>query len=287
MSLSVDLLKKKEHAVDVLRSFGSAVVALSGGVDSATLLAVAREALGADRILAVTGRSDAVGEDEIADAAGVAKQLGVRHEVVDTFEMEREAYRANAGDRCFHCRSELFGILRAIAGRGGRQGVVYGAIVDDLSDDRPGMKAAVEFGVGAPFLDARIGKSDVRALAIHYDLHVSEKPASACLASRIPVGTEVTPERLSQVGRAEVSLRNLGFRQVRVRHHGEIGRIELGEGEAGRLSEPRLRDDVVAAVRAAGFRYAVLDLEPYGKPSTEGRREPTLHSILPAREGGQ
>jgi uncharacterized protein len=276
---SAGLVDKKRNAIALLRKNRSVLVALSGGVDSAALLAIACEALGSENILAVTGRSGAVTEDEIEDARKVARALTVRHEIVDTLEIERVEYRANSGDRCFHCRSELFDVLSRIAAERGCDAVAYGAIVDDLGDYRPGMDAARQRGVLAPLLDANIGKNDVRELAIKYNLHVREKPASACLASRIPVGTEVTPERLGQVGRAEAALRNLGFRQFRVRHHGDIARIEFGEGEGDRLFDPSLRAETVRSVKNAGFRFVAVDLELY--------RAGRLHSIEPRRDSGQ
>jgi len=276
---SAGLVDKKRNAIALLRKNRSVLVALSGGVDSAALLAIACEALGSENILAVTGRSGAVTEDEIEDARKVARALTVRHEIVDTLEIERVEYRANSGDRCFHCRSELFDVLSKIAAERGYEAVAYGAIVDDLGDYRPGMDAARQRGVLAPLLDANIGKNDVRELANEYKLHVHEKPASACLASRIPIGTEVTPERLGQVGRAEAALRNLGFRQFRVRHHGEVARIEFGEGEADRLVDPGLRAETVRAVTTAGFRFVAVDLELY--------RAGRLYSIEPRRDSGQ
>jgi uncharacterized protein len=287
MSLPDDVRIKKERAVSSLRTYSRALVALSGGVDSATLLAIAREALGADRILAVTGRSESVSDAELQDAAGIARRLGVRHEIVDTFEMLRQDYRANAGDRCFHCRSELFDVLSQVAGREGCDVIAYGAILDDLGDHRPGMKAASMAGVVAPLLEAQICKTDVRVLAKLYGLHVDAKPASACLASRIPVGTPVTSERLMQVGRAESELRRFGFRQIRVRHHGDIARIELGEGEADRLADAGLRANVVAALRTVGFRFVVLDLDGYREGSLNPGPPAALYSIGPSRDGGQ
>lgn len=271
--------RKKQRAVSLLREHRTVLVALSGGVDSAALLALACEALGPDRVLAVTGRSGAVTEVEIADARAVARALRVRHEVVDTFELEKKAYRENSGDRCFHCRSELFAVLSGIARERGIDAIAYGAITDDLGDHRPGMEAARQLGILAPLLDSDIGKNDVRALANKFNLHIHDKPASSCLASRIPVGTEVTPERLRQVGRAEEALRGLEFRQFRVRHHGELARLELGPGEIERLSVERLRADVARVIKEAGFRYVAVDLEPY--------RPAGLHSIEPKRVNGQ
>ncbi len=273
------IIRKKQRALSLLREHRTVLVALSGGVDSAALLAIACEALGPDRVLAVTGRSGSVTGAEIDDARRVAQALKVRHEVVDTFELERAEYRANTGDRCFHCRSELFEVLSALAAERGIDAIAYGAIVDDLSDHRPGMEAARRMGILAPLLDAGIGKNDVRTFANEYKLHVHEKPASACLASRIPIGTEVTIERLTQVGQAEAALRSLGFRQFRVRHHGEMARIEFGTGEVERLADPILRAEIVRAVKDAGFRLATVDLEAY--------RETGLYSIGPRPEIGQ
>jgi pyridinium-3,5-biscarboxylic acid mononucleotide sulfurtransferase len=287
MSLPADVMMKKIDAVGTLRSQSKLIVALSGGVDSAVLLAIAREALGPDRLVAVTGRSDAVTDEEIEDAARVASGLGVRHRVVRTFEIEREAYRSNAGDRCFHCRTELFEVLARLAAEADGARVAYGAILDDLGDHRPGMRAAAELGVLAPLVEARICKLDVRALAEYYDLHVGDKPASACLASRIPIGVEVTPERLGQVARAEREMRSLGFRQFRVRHHGDIARIELGPGEADRLLDPALRAEIASRVKAAGFRFVALDLEGYREGSLNPAPAEPLYSIAPKREGGQ
>lgn len=279
MQRSVGTMKKKERAISLLREHRTVLVALSGGVDSAALLAVACEALGPEQVLAVTGRSGSVTEAEIEDARAVARTLKVRHEVVETFEIERSEYRANTGDRCFHCRSELFAVLSGMASRSGIDAIAYGAIVDDLGDHRPGMEAARQLGILAPLLDAGIGKDEVRSLASDFGLHVHEKPASACLASRIPIGTEVTLARLSEVGRAETALRSLGFRQFRVRHHGEIGRIEFGAGEIERLADPILRTEIVRAVKKAGFRFVAVDLEAY--------RETGLYSIEPSRVSGQ
>jgi len=288
MNDSTGLFEKKQNAISVLRKHRGVLVALSGGVDSATLLAIACEALGPERVLAVTGRSAAVTNGEIEDARLVARALQVDHEIVDTRELDRPGYRANAGDRCFHCRSELFAVLEGTARTRGLEAIAYGAIVDDLGDDRPGMEAARRLGILAPFLEANISKADVRILANQFGIHVHDKPASACLASRIPVGVEVTPERLAQVNRAEAGLRRLGFSVFRVRHHGEIARLEFGDGEAARLDLGTVRQAVVAAVLEAGFKFAVLDLEGYraggaGKPSRAER----LYRIDPSRESGQ
>ncbi len=242
---------------------GRTLVALSGGVDSAVLLALTARANGREKVSAVTTFSPSVPPEERASARRVAAFVGVDHDEVETHELENPEYRVNSGDRCYHCRIEMFDHLSGIARTRGFDTVSYGAIVDDLGDDRPGMRAAEEYGIRAPLLDAGLTKRDVRSLARDLGLPVSEKPAAACLASRIPVGTPVTPERLAQVERAERALAGLGFAQLRVRHHGEVARLELDAAGDRRLRDPGLRRRVVAAVRAAGFRFVAQDLEGY------------------------
>ena len=258
-----ELGRKYEAALAMLRKTGGVVVALSGGVDSAVLLLLALEALGTERVLAVSGRSESLAEADLHDAHEVARQTGARLRVVDTHEMERPDYRANRGDRCFHCREELFDVLRAVAADEGLPAVAYGAIRDDLGDDRPGMAAAERAGALAPLLEAGFTKADVRAVAHGAGLVVRDKPAAACLSSRIPAGTEVTPERLRQVEQAETAVRALGFVAFRVRHHGETGRVELDEAGLARLGDPTVRRALADAVRGAGFRFAAVDLEPF------------------------
>ncbi len=282
MTAPADLDIRKERALEVLRARGSVLVALSGGVDSAVLLALAMEALGPGRVLAVTGHSPALPRTDLEDARRVARHLGAPHEVIETRELERPGYRANAGDRCYHCRTELFEALSSVAKRRGLEAVAFGAIPEDAKDFRPGMAAARERGVVAPLLEAGLNKEDVRSLADRAALPVSDKPQSACLSSRIPVGTEVTAELLDQVGRAEAALRELGLRQLRVRHHGDIARLELDvEGERA-LRDPALRERVVAAVRDAGFRFVTLDLQGY----RQGSLNPDPFVFTPTPEGG-
>ncbi len=239
------------------------MVALSGGVDSAVLLALALEALGTERVIAVTATSPSIPAREIAEARSLAAELGVRHETVATREIEIPGYKANVGERCYHCRAEMFRVLRGLAQQRGFRTVAYGAIADDAGDYRPGMRAAAEGGAVAPLLAAGLRKAEVRSLAAEMGLAVSDKPASACLSSRIPVGTEVTPARLAQIDRAEAALIGMGFRQVRVRHHGDVARLELDEPGMRHLDEPGIRSRVVEAIKAAGFRFVALDLEGY------------------------
>ena len=251
------------HSVKLFEEHDRVLIALSGGVDSAVLLALARRALGRQNVLAVTTFSAAVPHAERRAASRVAAFVGVEHHEVETRELENPEYRVNTGDRCYHCRVEMFETLRRIASERGYRTVAYGAIVDDLGDDRPGMAAAERFGVRAPLLEAGLTKRDVRAIAHDLRLPVSDKPAAACLASRIPVGTPVTPERLAQVERAELAVAGLGFRQFRVRHHGDVARLELDAEGDRRLHDVELRRRLVAAVRAAGFRFVTVDLEGY------------------------
>lgn len=262
-----------------LHDLGSVVVALSGGVDSAVLLGLALEVLGGDRVLAVTADSPSLARDDLDAAREVARQTGARHEVVSTRELERPGYRANAGDRCFHCRTELFEVLSGVARREGMRSIVYGAIQEDENDHRPGMRAAEAAGVLAPLKSAGLTKQEVRDLAAELGLAVRDKPQGACLASRIPTGVEVTADRLARIERAESGLRALGFRQLRVRHHGDVARLELDRDSESLLARPGMRQRVVAAVRAAGYRFVALDLEGY--------RPGSLNPVAPNRAGGQ
>ncbi len=251
------------RVLKLLKESERALIALSGGVDSAVLVALAGQALGWHNVLAVTTFSAAVPAAERRAATRVAAFVGVSHHEVETRELENPDYRANTGDRCYHCRVEMFETLQQIARERGYGTVAYGAIVDDLGDHRPGMVAAERLGVKAPLLEAGLTKRDVRAIARRLGLPVSDKPAAACLGSRIPVGTPVTEERLSQVERAEIALARLGFRQFRVRHHGDVARLELDAEGDRRLQDLELRRRLVADVRAAGFRFVTVDLEGY------------------------
>ena len=248
--------------VALLAGEPAVVVAFSGGVDSSVVAAGAARALG-DRALAVTARSPALATGELTGAREVAAMIGIRHDVVETAELAREGYRANGTDRCYHCKSELYDHLAVVAAAAGAAVVLSGANLDDLGDWRPGLRAAAEHGVRHPLVELGLGKARVRALAAHLRLPSAAKPASPCLASRIPYGTPVAPDVLAQVDRAELALRRRGYRELRVRWFGELGRVQLGDADLTRSREPGEQAAIVAAVRAAGFSDVQVDDHPF------------------------
>jgi uncharacterized protein len=238
------------------------VVAYSGGTDSTLVAAVGSRALG-DRALAVTAVSPSLPPGEADEARSVARRLGIRHRTVRTHETERPEYLANGTDRCYHCKTELYDVLAAVAAGAGARTVVSGANVDDLGDFRPGLRAAEEHGVRHPLVELGMSKADVREAARALGIPTWDKPASACLSSRMAFGVTITVDELSKVGRAERVLKDLGFRQCRVRVHGDLVRIEVEPSELARLAEPGVRDQVTSAVTALGYRYVTLDLEGF------------------------
>ncbi|HET6305340.1 MAG TPA: ATP-dependent sacrificial sulfur transferase LarE [Myxococcota bacterium] len=272
--LSSGLRAKEAELLERLRGAGRVIVAFSGGVDSSYLAWAAHRALGAEA-LAVTALSPSYPESHRRMAERIAADFAIPHRFVETHEMERADYRANRPDRCYFCKTELFEVLDGLAGELGFDAVAYGVNLDDRGDFRPGHRAAQEHRVLSPLLDAALAKAEIRALSRAAGLPTAELPASACLSSRLPYGTEVTRERLAQVEAGEERLRELGFRQLRLRHHGELARVEIDPAELPLALDPEMARAIVKALKPLGFRYVSLDLEGY--------RSGSLNEVLSLR----
>jgi uncharacterized protein len=245
-----------------LAQLGSACVAFSGGVDSSLVLAAAVHALGADNVLACTAVSATYLPEELIVARGLAAELGVRHVVLETHEFDEPSFTGNPRERCYFCKRELVAGMRRVAAEHGCAALVDGANLDDLGDHRPGMRASAEGGVSHPLLEAGIGKAAVRRLARALGLSTWDAPQQACLASRIPYGEPITVEKLTAVAEAERVLRELGFRQCRVRHHGAVARVEVEADEIARAAGPS-REEIARRLRALGFTWVTLDLDGF------------------------
>lgn len=285
-ALSPGLARKLAHLRSGLKRLRRVLVAFSGGVDSTLLLKVAADALGPD-VLAVIAGSETYPRREIVAARALARRLGVRHRLIHTTELENPRFAANTPERCYHCKRELFGRLKAIAGEEGIPFVVDGANVDDRSDYRPGARAGRELGVRSPLRDAGLTKADIRALSRFFGLPTWDKPSLACLASRFPYGSPIDRLALGRVGRAELFIATLGFRQVRVRHHGDTARVEVDPAQFPVLLRPSVREEIVRRFKRLGYLYVTFDLEGYrtgslNAPLKAGRRG-TREAATPAR----
>jgi uncharacterized protein len=258
--------EKEQLLLKQLAEFPSVIIALSGGADSAYLAWAAYRAVG-EHALSLTALSPSYSAHDRAVVEEFVRQLGVRHEFIETHEMENPKYRANAADRCYFCKDELFNVLDVIAQERDFAAVAYGVNADDTLDFRPGHRAASEHRVLAPLLDAGLHKAEIRQLSQRAGLPTWDRPASACLASRLPYGTEVTPERLALVERGEAALRELGFHQFRVRLHDKLARVEIAPEEMTRAMSPEMAAAISARLKAAGFTYVALDLEGYRQGS--------------------
>ena len=269
----VELHDKATQLQGMLSSLGSLMVAYSGGTDSAFLAYAAHKALG-NRMLAVIADSPSLPRKELAAALAFATEQGIPIQVISTEEMDNPDYRRNDAQRCFHCKDELFQQMSKAKERLGFAYIAYGMNLDDRGEIRPGQRAAAMHGALAPLVEAQLNKSEIRTLARDAGLQVADKPASACLSSRIEYGRPVTSEALQQVERAEDAMRELGFAQVRVRHHGDLARIEIARPELARALSLDMLDRITAGLRTAGFLYVTLD--------TQGYRSGSMNDMLPA-----
>jgi len=275
MAIAEELSPKRNALERELRAMGRVLVAYSGGADSAYLAWAAYRALGAE-MLALIADSPSLARYQLADAVEFAREENIPLEIIHTQELSRPEYVRNDATRCFHCKDELFSMMANFAAAHNFQTIAYGINLDDKSDFRPGQAAAVQHKVAAPLLEAGLGKEEIRTLAREAGLRIWDKPASACLSSRIEYGREVTPEALAMVEQGEDALRRLGFRQFRVRHHGDIARIEIARDEMLRAMTPEMAVEFTQIFKKLGFKFVTLDLE--------GFRSGSMNALLPAEQ---
>lgn len=268
-----ELVKQRDLLLSTLRGYGRVAVAFSGGIDSTVVAQAAHLALG-DLAVAVTAVSDSLASGELEEAEALAKQIGIRHRIIRTEEFADPNYLRNNTDRCYFCKSELYGRLSSLLGELGVDVIASGANTDDLGDHRPGMRAAAENGVRHPLQECNLGKAQVRALAKGWGLPTWDKPATPCLSSRIAYGEEVTPERVKMIDAAESWLRARGLVLLRVRYHkGDLARVEIPIEEISRFAAPGMREEMSKAFRALGFKYITLDLD--------GLRSGSMNAVIP------
>jgi pyridinium-3,5-biscarboxylic acid mononucleotide sulfurtransferase len=275
MPVPAELAAKHSDLQQRLRSLGRSLVAYSGGVDSAYLAWAAHQALGPD-MLAIIADSPSLARTQLADAVAFAQEQSIPLKVIPTTELDRSEYARNDASRCFHCKDELFTVMEAFRAQHGFDAIAYGVNLDDQGDFRPGQQAARQHHIAAPLLQAGLTKDDIRALAREAGLRIWDKPASACLSSRIEYGRPVTREALSAVEQGEDALRALGFRQFRVRHHGDIVRLEIAKDELPRALDPALAAEFTRIFKALGFKFVTLDLE--------GFRSGSMNALLPPED---
>ncbi len=274
-AIDKELQNKRVYLVDILSKMDRVIIAYSGGVDSAFLAAVANEVLGSNA-LSVTAVSPSLAPSELEEAESLAQDLGLNYRTINTNEIGREDYSANNPDRCFFCKDELYSHLIKFCGEENYNFVVNGTNVDDLGDYRPGLDAATQYGVRSPLVEANLEKKDIRVLSREMGLPTWDKPAQACLSSRIPYGTMVTVEALTTIAKAEKYLRTKGFKQLRVRHHESIARIEISADDFDVLTSEPLRTEVPSYFKSLGYSYVTLDLE--------GFRSGSLNEILNSKD---
>lgn len=275
MPVAANLASKRQHLEEILRACGRVLVAYSGGVDSAYLAWAAYQQLGSN-MLAIIADSASLARTQLADAIAFAREQEIPLEVISTSELDRPEYARNDGQRCFHCKDELFAVMENLRAARGFDVIAYGVNQDDQGDFRPGQQAAQQHNVAAPLLQAGLTKAEIRELAREAGLRVWDKPASACLSSRIEYGREVTREALAVVEAGEDAIRALGFRQFRVRHHGDIVRIEIAREEMEKALNPAVATQFAAIFKGLGFKFVTLDLE--------GFRSGSMNSLLSAAE---